>query len=120
MTGTDTKLKLIAIVLPEPLYTMIRDEQQFIAQKWGPKYALRTPPHITLIPPLSANEAESIELENISQVVAEKNSPFVLKVNGYEAFSPRVIFAQPNYPKRSEEHTSELQSRLHLVCRLLL
>src|SRR2546422_3826005 len=24
------------------------------------------------------------------------------------------------YDKRSEEHTSELQSRLHLVCRLLL
>src|SRR2546429_7206094 len=24
------------------------------------------------------------------------------------------------YPQRSEEHTSELQSRLHLVCRLLL
>src|SRR2546429_3638134 len=24
------------------------------------------------------------------------------------------------YPFRSEEHTSELQSRLHLVCRLLL
>src|SRR2546429_5482717 len=24
------------------------------------------------------------------------------------------------YSKRSEEHTSELQSRLHLVCRLLL
>src|SRR2546429_7386238 len=28
-----------------------------------------------------------------------------------------VIFIQEN---RSEEHTSELQSRLHLVCRLLL
>src|SRR3989449_2872465 len=26
----------------------------------------------------------------------------------------------PGYVKRSEEHTSELQSRLHLVCRLLL
>src|SRR2546422_2932451 len=26
----------------------------------------------------------------------------------------------PPRPKRSEEHTSELQSRLHLVCRLLL
>src|SRR2546422_5776658 len=25
-----------------------------------------------------------------------------------------------NWPVRSEEHTSELQSRLHLVCRLLL
>src|SRR5216684_8947614 len=30
----------------------------------------------------------------------------------------QVSFA--NEPPRSEEHTSELQSRLHLVCRLLL
>src|SRR5687768_17961312 len=28
--------------------------------------------------------------------------------------------AVPIVPPRSEEHTSELQSRLHLVCRLLL
>src|SRR3712207_7490940 len=28
--------------------------------------------------------------------------------------------SQPNYPYRSEEHTSELQSRQYLVCRLLL
>src|SRR2546429_1614956 len=27
---------------------------------------------------------------------------------------------RPDSPIRSEEHTSELQSRLHLVCRLLL
>src|SRR2546422_4928135 len=27
---------------------------------------------------------------------------------------------QLDHPSRSEEHTSELQSRLHLVCRLLL
>src|SRR2546429_305637 len=27
---------------------------------------------------------------------------------------------KPNKSRRSEEHTSELQSRLHLVCRLLL
>src|SRR5205809_5795687 len=32
---------------------------------------------------------------------------------------PRVTVAQPRM-QRSEEHTSELQSRLHLVCRLLL
>src|SRR2546422_4530778 len=34
------------------------------------------------------------------------------------AASITVAAVQPNY--RSEEHTSELQSRLHLVCRLLL
>src|SRR5687768_18242772 len=32
----------------------------------------------------------------------------------------RAWCARPLRPSRSEEHTSELQSRLHLVCRLLL
>src|SRR2546422_6683913 len=31
-----------------------------------------------------------------------------------------VYLSGRNIPNRSEEHTSELQSRLHLVCRLLL
>src|SRR2546422_7781903 len=31
-----------------------------------------------------------------------------------------VLLAGPHRHERSEEHTSELQSRLHLVCRLLL
>src|SRR2546429_7083322 len=31
-----------------------------------------------------------------------------------------VVEPRPAYQQRSEEHTSELQSRLHLVCRLLL
>src|SRR5687768_17844086 len=30
------------------------------------------------------------------------------------------LLADDKLPARSEEHTSELQSRLHLVCRLLL
>src|SRR2546422_6320499 len=32
----------------------------------------------------------------------------------------RRCFLRPCWVSRSEEHTSELQSRLHLVCRLLL
>src|SRR5439155_26195722 len=41
-------------------------------------------------------------------------------VNNIEArFSPYLVHL-PDVPRRSEEHTSELQSRGHLVCRLLL
>src|SRR2546422_6357439 len=45
--------------------------------------------------------------------------------NGAAAGGPRVLGAHPRSDSRalhprSEEHTSELQSRLHLVCRLLL
>src|SRR2546429_4944083 len=41
-------------------------------------------------------------------------------VGGTEAFGPSSIPRVFAATQRSEEHTSELQSRLHLVCRLLL
>src|SRR2546429_6896609 len=55
----------------------------------------------------------------------------VLLEEGYEVVlansNPATIMTDPEFatatyvePLRSEEHTSELQSRLHLVCRLLL
>src|SRR3712207_7294271 len=38
-----------------------------------------------------------------------------------EIYSKYVVESQPpDFPLRSEEHTSELQSRQYLVCRLLL
>src|SRR5687768_1408014 len=48
---------------------------------------------------------------------------FLMNMGGIVAQYPtRVPFHYPSVhlPARSEEHTSELQSRLHLVCRLLL
>src|SRR2546429_6124491 len=36
-----------------------------------------------------------------------------------DVFEAKIVPA-PHRPSRSEEHTSKLQSRLHLVCRLLL
>src|SRR2546422_5529006 len=40
--------------------------------------------------------------------------------NSSAALSPSAIRPINRTSNRSEEHTSELQSRLHLVCRLLL
>src|SRR3712207_7450925 len=39
---------------------------------------------------------------------------------GVRAISTTELFADVTYNPRSEEHTSELQSRQYLVCRLLL
>src|SRR5690554_6264592 len=41
-------------------------------------------------------------------------------INKQEINPVPVLIGQAEYPERSEEHTSELQSRPHLVCRLLL
>src|SRR5438552_12982065 len=51
-------------------------------------------------------------------------SPIAHALNGVTPGLVRAAFvglwAQMNYEQRSEEHTSELQSPDHLVCRLLL
>src|SRR3989449_7746108 len=72
-------------------------------------------------------QARSGLLPNLSLLGAWANRDFNSKAQGisfpgvptvigpFNAYDGRVRFSE-----RSEEHTSELQSRLHLVCRLLL
>lgn len=96
---SDTQLKLIAIVVPEPVYSYARAEQEYIAQTWGPRQSLRNPPHITLIPPLQLLPDEVSKLQDIAHEMASTNFSFELKVNGFESFPPRVIFIKPNFPK---------------------
>src|SRR5690554_7487097 len=64
-------------------------------------------------------------------VAKSKNSS--IKLSGIDMVFPNILFGSSvrpimlfrdllifSFPSRSEEHTSELQSRPHLVCRLLL
>src|SRR2546429_7248869 len=63
---------------------------------------IRRPPRSTLFPYTTLFRSSCTQL--MCRAVAHKSEPLN---NGL-------------YAQRSEEHTSELQSRLHLVCRLLL
>src|SRR3712207_8324666 len=82
---------------------------------------IRRPPISTLFPYTTLFRSDAIrDLE--SAALSEKDKAllrFVAKVN---ADSPHITpnDMQPLYAERSEEHTSELQSRQYLVCRLLL
>src|SRR5690625_5705615 len=51
-------------------------------------------------------------IQNTRQLVDENNAQNVSLINDSHAHTAKYL--------RSEEHTSELQSRGHLVCRLLL
>src|SRR5690625_4980447 len=66
--------------------------------------------------------------ENIAQSNVEMEYPGVLLKEVVRLENPNYLFlyldisknSKPGILERSEEHTSELQSRGHLVCRLLL
>src|SRR2546422_4496269 len=71
---------------------------------------IRRPPRSTLFP------YTTLFRSIVSLLVAEQS---VLKDFPIRAFHVTSADSVPTWV-RSEEHTSELQSRLHLVCRLLL
>src|SRR5687768_17951280 len=91
----------------------------------------RRPPRSTLFPyttlfrsrPIvEAAEAEADGKLSAEAADAARAAAAVMAMNNvYYRFVH--LASNPEYatlPARSEEHTSELQSRLHLVCRLLL
>ena len=85
-------LKLIALLLPGSLSEEVKKEQLFISITWGSKHALRTPPHITIIPPLSVTDTEEKSLLTIAEKISENIQPFTLHLDGYRSFKPKVVF----------------------------
>src|SRR2546422_8405592 len=87
---------------------------------------IRRPPRSTLFPYTTL--FRSYTEEGFAQM--HRAVPLVLAVFKQALRRPklRIVFGTDavagafgkNWEERSEEHTSELQSRLHLVCRLLL
>src|SRR2546429_4202206 len=71
---------------------------------------IRRPPRSTLFPYTTLFRSHRAPLAALNRVRA-----------AVKAVDPdQQVFWPHARPPRSEEHTSELQSRLHLVCRLLL
>src|SRR2546422_5488282 len=77
---------------------------------------IRRPPRSTLFPytTLFRSVFESLELPLTDEVLVQNG---VIQGVGHPRGQACLIDL---FALRSEEHTSELQSRLHLVCRLLL
>src|SRR5256884_2983402 len=80
---------------------------------------------IPAFPSISAAPSATCTMLLVATIVISSPSRFtsatpkgmVYSCSGTGPFSLYIILSSK---KRSEEHTSELQSRLHLVCRLLL
>src|ERR1035438_10571000 len=67
-----------------------------------------------------AQEARYEHIENIARALNMLPGDFFHELEGRMRFEPiinEVSIVRPLYEDRSEEHTSELQSLRHLVCR---
>src|SRR2546429_7249014 len=73
---------------------------------------IRRPPRSTLFPYTTLFRSRLV----LHRSVVDRHLLAVREVHGDRPLGP----GREQVLERSEEHTSELQSRLHLVCRLLL
>src|SRR2546422_3756665 len=80
---------------------------------------IRRPPRSTLFPYTTLFRSLQTGLELGEDLVVERRDAGAI-VPLHRAAPRRVGALRRRIGERSEEHTSELQSRLHLVCRLLL
>src|SRR5690348_17715172 len=83
---------------------------------------IRRPPRSTLFPYTTLFRSDRQLAEELRSYQAKGLAGVKLKVGGLApgADAERVRIAREATRPRSEEHTSELQSPVHLVCRLLL
>src|SRR2546422_7930273 len=80
---------------------------------------IRRPPRSTLFPYTTLFRSS----RNKPLVSCDRRAEFantLLLAPRLQIRNPQVVMDRRRIVSRSEEHTSELQSRLHLVCRLLL
>src|SRR2546422_8496706 len=80
---------------------------------------IRRPPRSTLFPYTTLFRSARCDLVDVGMILYLDLDP--LGVVSFSVHPTRITPGLAVEPvDRSEEHTSELQSRLHLVCRLLL
>src|SRR2546429_1733823 len=83
---------------------------------------IRRPPRSTLFPYTTLFRSDVMDLEDLGNLCQPGGRPDsarpVVGAHECEGELPKIHGLRVD--GRSEEHTSELQSRLHLVCRLLL
>src|SRR2546422_8116897 len=84
---------------------------------------IRRPPRSTLFPYTTLFRSNSTDAPGITDSSLGNANLKPEKTREYEAGLDADLWHErlhAEFTYRSEEHTSELQSRLHLVCRLLL
>jgi 2'-5' RNA ligase len=103
----------LAIVPPEPALSKYNEIKEEIRRQFAVKYALKSPPHITLKMPFSYNESkEAFLLTKLSEFL-EGQKYFPFHISGIGNFGQRVIFQKisPN------DALNQLQAGLKIFCK---
>lgn len=99
-------LYFIALVPDDWLKTQVKALKEEMRDRFGAKHALKSPAHITLVPPFKRDEMHESFISDFLKRFARVGEPFSLIMNGFGSFPPRVIYIDINNPEPLRElHT---------------
>ena len=109
-------LFFIALLPPQEIQDYATQVKQHFADKYNSRHAFKSPPHITLQPPFEWMDANLSVLEECLREFAAGQNSFPIKLNGYGAFIPRVIYINvektPHLLGLQNELMAHLENRL--------
>lgn len=86
------KLYFIAVVPPSEIQSDITKIKHYFADHYNAKHALKSPPHITLIPPFLWPEKQEIPLIKSLDEFCSGQPAADVELDGFNSFPPRVIY----------------------------
>jgi len=104
-------LLFIAVLPDDEIRAEVTNFKKYALERFQSGRALKSPPHITLIPPFRWSPGRIKELKTVLKYYAKSCPPFSLTLHGFNCFEPRVIFVAIE----KNEELERLQSRLQVL-----
>ena len=91
-------LYFIALIPHSELRNEIRAVKDRIRLAYGAGHALKSPAHITMQMPFKRNSRDESAISEALEKFASEETPFIVRLNGFGCFAPRVIFIRIEDP----------------------
>src|SRR5687768_7906547 len=82
----------MAIVLPEVLNKEVLSYKQYMLDKYNCKVGLKSPAHLTVVPPYWMDRDKEEELLHLLDQHCQKEQSFPITTKNFSAFKPRTLF----------------------------
>ncbi len=91
-TSPVRKRFLIALLPPEPVRAKANEVKGVMRDRYASKAAFFSPPHVTILAPFDWPIKEAPKLSETLRQFAETQAPVPMTLDGFNAFSPHVIY----------------------------
>ncbi|MEL6865533.1 MAG: 2'-5' RNA ligase family protein [Bacteroidota bacterium] len=106
-------LYFIALIPDKDIATEVDHFKHYAADHFNTKHALRSPPHITLLPPFRWPAAQLAQVDLQLKAIAQKHPSFLLGLSGFDCFAPRVIFVDIVANRLLDNLQAHMQKQLY-------